>query len=65
MFNVLIRQLLEELLVHLYTMRHDHTRIPGHRLTHRAHPFPAEADVPLGQVLADRIAEAAPGEDLA
>jgi hypothetical protein len=56
---------LEELLVHIYAVGHDHTRIPGRRLTHQAHPFPAKADMPLSQVLADRIAKAAPGEDLA
>jgi hypothetical protein len=62
--NVLIRQFLEELLVHVYAMGHNHAWVSGHRLTRQAHPFPAEADVSLGQVLADRIAEAAPREDL-
>jgi len=64
-FNVLIYQFLEELLVHLYAVGHDHTRIPGHRLTQQAHPLSAKANAPLSQVLTDRVAEAAPGEDLA
>ncbi len=62
---MLICQFLEELLVHVYAVGHDHTRIASHRLTHQAHPFPTKADMPLGQVLTDRIAEAAPGKDLA
>jgi hypothetical protein len=64
-FNMLVRQFLKELLTHSYAMRHDHARIAGHRLTHQAYAFPAEADVPLGQVLTYRVAETAPGEDLA
>jgi hypothetical protein len=64
-FNVLIYQFLEELPIHSYAVGHDHTRIPDHRLTHQAHTFPAKASVPLGQILTDRIAEAAPGKDLA
>jgi len=57
-FNVLIYQFLQELLIDCYAMRHNHAWISGHCLTHQAHTFPAEADVPLGQVLADRITEA-------
>jgi hypothetical protein len=64
-FNVLIYQFLEKLLIHSYAVRHDHARIAGHRLTHQAHSLSAKADVPLSQVLTDRVAETAPGEDLA
>jgi hypothetical protein len=36
-------------------MGHDHTRISGHRLTYQAYPFSTETNVPLGQILTDRI----------